>query len=172
MLLFFRCVRTPVHTAHLEPWSAFIPMELALITPPSVPETNLLALQTVTGSPHRRMQRCLTLPGFWNKKFKQKTRRPFFFCCLRVVFLFVLCNVSFWNVSKGNYIKATKVTIPRLSWKSLILYISQGCRFGPYTFSDTIRHRWYQAGSKYWFPPGFGGLIQGQIYNPVSVYHP
>ena len=25
----------------------------------------------------------------------------------------------------------------------------------------------YQKGSKYWFPPGFGGLIQGQIYNPV-----
>ena len=28
----------------------------------------------------------------------------------------------------------------------------QGCRFVPYTFSETIRHRWYQAGSKYWFP--------------------
>ena len=42
----------------------------------------------------------------------------------------------------------------------------QGCRFVPYTFSETIRHRWSQAGSKYWFPPGFGGLIQRQIYNP------
>ena len=31
----------------------------------------------------------------------------------------------------------------------------QGCRFVPYTFSETIRHRWDQAGSKYWFP-GFG----------------
>ena len=25
----------------------------------------------------------------------------------------------------------------------------------PYTFSKTSRHRWYQAGTKYWFP-GFG----------------
>ena len=35
------------------------------------------------------------------------------------------------------------------------------------TFSQTSRHRWYQTGSKYCFP-GFGGLIQGQIYNPVN----
>ena len=33
---------------------------------------------------------------------------------------------------------------------------------------ETIRYRWYQAGSQYWFPR-FGGLIQGQICNPVPV---
>ncbi len=43
--------------------------------------------------------------------------------------------------------------------------LPQGCRFVPYTCSETIRHRWYQKGSKYWWNPGFGGLIQGQIYN-------
>ena len=26
-------------------------------------------------------------------------------------------------------------------------YIAVGCRFVPYTFSETIRHGWYQAGS-------------------------
>ena len=41
--------------------------------------------------------------------------------------------------------------------------MKQGCRFVPYTFSETIRHRWYEAGSKDWLP-GFGGLIQGKIY--------
>ena len=25
-------------------------------------------------------------------------------------------------------------------------------------FRKQKSHRWYQAGSKYWFPPGFGGL--------------
>ncbi len=30
------------------------------------------------------------------------------------------------------------------------------------TFSETIRHRWYQAGSKYWWNPEFGGLIEGK----------
>ncbi len=34
------------------------------------------------------------------------------------------------------------------------------------TFSETIRHRWYQAGSKYWWNQGLAALIQGQIYNP------
>ena len=32
----------------------------------------------------------------------------------------------------------------------LMRFQVQGCRFVPYTFSETIRHRWYQAGSKYW----------------------
>ena len=32
--------------------------------------------------------------------------------------------------------------------------VCQGCRFVPYTFSDTLRQRWYQAGSKI----GFQGL--------------
>ena len=47
------------------------------------------------------------------------------------------------------------------------LVLSKGCRFVPYTFSETIRHRWY---IRIWIlvKPGFGGLIQGQIYNPVS----
>ena len=26
----------------------------------------------------------------------------------------------------------------------------QACRFVPYTSSETIRHRWNEAGSKYW----------------------
>ncbi len=40
--------------------------------------------------------------------------------------------------------------------------LQQGCRFVPSTFSETIRHRWYLwIYCKYWFPPGFGGLIQG-----------
>ena len=32
----------------------------------------------------------------------------------------------------------------------LMRFQVQGCRFVPYTFSETIRHRWYQAGCKYW----------------------
>ena len=35
------------------------------------------------------------------------------------------------------------------SWKG-----TQGCKFVPYTSSETIRHRWYQAGSKYWWNQG------------------
>ena len=35
----------------------------------------------------------------------------------------------------------------------------------PNIFGNKESHRWYQAGSK----SGFGGLIQGQIYNPVIV---
>ena len=48
----------------------------------------------------------------------------------------------------------------------------QGCRFVPYTSSETIRHRWYQKGSKYCCFPGFGGLIHGQIYKPTSKSFP
>ena len=56
---------------------------------------------------------------------------------------------------------------PEKRWRKLfknpknpgIQTIKQGCRFVPSTFSN----RWYQAGSKDWLP-GFGGLIQGQIY--------
>ena len=32
----------------------------------------------------------------------------------------------------------------------LKVIIEQGCRFVTYTSSETIHHRWYQAGSKYW----------------------
>ena len=38
----------------------------------------------------------------------------------------------------------------------------------PHTFSETKIHRWY--GSKYLVKPGFGGLIQGQICNPVFSF--
>ena len=46
--------------------------------------------------------------------------------------------------------------------------VDQGCRFVPYTidmFGNKATDGTY--GSKYCFP-GFGGLIQGQIYNPVD----
>ena len=75
-------------------------MELALVTPPSVPETNLLALQKVTGSPHRRMQRRLG-------KCLQNKRR---LLCVCVCFCFVcIFNISF-GVSKGNEIKSQLYT--------------------------------------------------------------
>ena len=34
-------------------------------------------------------------------------------------------------------------------WKLTYLHL-QGCRFVPYTSSETTRHRWYRAASKYW----------------------
>ena len=42
--------------------------------------------------------------------------------------------------------------------------LGQGCRFVSYTFSETKPE---MVSTKYLFP-GFGGLIQGQIYNPVG----
>ncbi len=38
-------------------------------------------------------------------------------------------------------------------------------------FGNSPPLRWYVsiAGSKYWFPPGLGGLVQGQIHNPVTL---
>ena len=50
---------------------------------------------------------------------------------------------------------------------------SQVCRFVPRkTFSETRpRHRWYLSlDLNIGVSPGFGGLIQGQIYNPVFRY--
>ena len=44
----------------------------------------------------------------------------------------------------------------------------KGCRFVPYTFSETSRHRWYNPlNLNIGVSPGFGGLIQSQTYNPV-----
>ena len=42
---------------------------------------------------------------------------------------------------------------------SNFLVREQGCRFVPYTFSETIHHRWYQAGSKYWWNQGLAALM-------------
>ena len=44
----------------------------------------------------------------------------------------------------------------------------------PNTSLETIRHRWYLSIFQYCFPGfwGFGGLIQGQIYNPVNGLSP
>ena len=37
----------------------------------------------------------------------------------------------------------------------------QGCRFVPYTFLETSRHRWYnQAGSKYWWLQGLAAWFR------------
>ncbi len=45
--------------------------------------------------------------------------------------------------------------------------LKRGCRFVPYTFSDTSRHRWFFWGDQnIGDSPGFGGLIQGQVYSP------
>ena len=39
----------------------------------------------------------------------------------------------------------------------------QGCRFVPYTFSETRpRHRWYQAGSKYWWNQGLAAWFRAK----------
>ena len=35
-----------------------------------------------------------------------------------------------------------------------------GCRFVPYTFSETIRHRWYPSGSKYWWNQGLAAWFR------------
>ena len=45
----------------------------------------------------------------------------------------------------------------------------QGCRFVPYTFSETIRHRWYQARSKYWCFTRLWRLDSGPNLQRVSV---
>ena len=44
----------------------------------------------------------------------------------------------------------------------------ESSRLFPYTFSETTPQMVQCARSKYWLP-GFGGLIQGQIYNPDVV---
>ena len=63
-------------------------------------------------------------------------------------------------------------TVPaklRESFQPKMAVVSQGCRFVPDTFSETIRHRWYQAGSKYWCFTRVWQLDEtGQIYDPVS----
>ena len=56
------------------------------------------------------------------------------------------------------------LSMPFMYFSRLMRFQVQGCRFVPYTFSETIRHRWYlSAGSKYWcFSPG----VLLCIYNP------
>ena len=44
----------------------------------------------------------------------------------------------------------------------------ESSRLFPYTFSETMPQMVQCARSEYWLP-GFGGLIQGQIYNPDVV---
>ena len=51
-----------------------------------------------------------------------------------------------------NVIRKTELLEkPADTWKIEKLVWNRGCRFVPSTFSETIRHRWYQKGSKYWW---------------------
>ena len=56
---------------------------------------------------------------------------------------------------------------PRGYQKKIEYVKTRGCRFVPRTCSETIRHRWYQSWSKYWWiPHSLASSLKGQIYNP------
>ncbi len=61
-------------------------------------------------------------------------------------------NYDFWGpmLVWGSVSLVPKYATRAWMWSQTILIHSQGCRFVPYTFSETSRHRWYQKGSKYW----------------------
>ena len=78
----------------------------------------------------------------------------FFFVCSSVCF-FAPKMASIWAI---DFTKSDpKLRLHRLGWSVMwsikhvnvtdSAFITQGCRCVPYTCSESIRHKWYQAGS-------------------------
>ncbi len=70
--------------------------------------------------------------------------------------------MSFGRQSCWRNLQTLGRYIEKLVW-------NRGCRFVPSTFSETIRHRWYQKGSKYWWFTRVWRLDSGTNLQPWKL---
>ena len=70
--------------------------------------------------------------------------------------------------SRRHFLESMISKLSRLLGNVSFCRLIRGCRFVPYTFSDSIRHRWYQAGSRYWWVPRVWRLDSGPNLQPCN----
>ena len=68
--------------------------------------------------------------------------------------------------SRRHFLESMISKLSRLLGNVSFCRLIRGCRFVPYTNSDSIRHRWYQAGSRYWWVPRVWKLDSGPNLHP------